>query len=73
MSRGSRMLAGILCGVLPTVMFGGLWLLSLLTRSTAGYVDNPLRHDLFRAGHAHVHTFQTGEESLDGGGFGERS
>ncbi len=54
MSRESRMLAGILLVVLPTVMFGGLSLLSLLTRTTAGYVDNPLRHDLFRAGHAHA-------------------
>ena len=54
MSRASRMLAGILCVVLPSVMFGGLSLLTLLTGRTAGYVDNPLRHDLFRAGHAHA-------------------
>ena len=54
MSRESRMLAGILLVVIPTVMFGGLSLLSFLTRGTAGYVDNPLRHDLWRAGHAHA-------------------
>src|ERR1700694_1365653 len=54
MSRESRMLAGILLVVIPTVMSGGLSLLSFLTRETAGYVDNPLRHDLFRAGHAHA-------------------
>ena len=54
MSRESRMLAGILLVVLPTVMFGGVSLLGFLTRGEAGYVDNPLRHDLFRAGHAHA-------------------
>lgn len=54
MSRESRMLAGILLVVLPTVMFGGVSLLSFLTRGEAGYVDNPLRQDLFRAGHAHA-------------------
>jgi hypothetical protein len=54
MSRESRMLAGILLVVLPTVMFGGLSLLSFLTRNVPGYGDNPLRHDLWRAGHAHA-------------------
>lgn len=54
MSRESRMLAGILLVVLPTVMFGGLALLSFLTRNLPGYTDNPLRHDLRRAGHAHA-------------------
>ena len=54
MSRESRMLAGILLVVLPTVMFGGVSLLNFLTRGEAGYVDNPLRQDLFRAGHAHA-------------------
>ena len=54
MSRESRMLAGVLLIVLPTVMFGGLSLLNLLTRDIPGYADNPLRHDIFRAGHAHA-------------------
>lgn len=54
MSRESRLLAGALLVVLPTVMFGGTFLLNLLTSNTPGYVDNPLRHDLFRAGHAHA-------------------
>jgi hypothetical protein len=54
MSRESRMLAGILLVVLPTVMFGGLSLLMFLTRGAPGYADNPLRHDLWRAGHAHA-------------------
>ena len=54
MSRESRMLAGILLVVLPTVMYGGMSVLSLLTRNTPGYNDNPLRRDLWRAGHAHA-------------------
>jgi hypothetical protein len=54
MSRQSRLFAGILLVVLPTVMFGGLSLLRFLITSSPGYVDNPLRHDLFRAGHAHA-------------------
>jgi hypothetical protein len=35
-------------------MFGGTTLLNFLTSNASGYVDNPLRHDLFRAGHAHA-------------------
>jgi uncharacterized membrane protein len=54
MSRESRMLGGILLVVFPTVMYGGLSLLSYLTRNVPGYHDNPLRHDLWRAGHAHA-------------------
>jgi hypothetical protein len=54
MSRESRMLAGVLLVVIPTVMYGGLSLLAFLTQSAPGYVDNPLRHDLWRAGHAHA-------------------
>ena len=54
MSRESRMLGGILLVVIPTVMYGGLTLLYALTRNIPGYNDNPLRHNLWRAGHAHA-------------------
>lgn len=54
MSRESRILAGILLVVFPSVMYGGLTLLMALTRNVPGYNDNPLRHDLWRAGHAHA-------------------
>lgn len=54
MSKESRMLAGILLVVVPSVMYGGLTLLMLLTRNVPGYNDNPLRHDMWRAGHAHA-------------------
>jgi len=48
------MLAGVLLVVIPTVMFGGLTLLGALIGNAPGYNDNPLRHDLWRAGHAHA-------------------
>jgi hypothetical protein len=35
-------------------MFGGMTLLSLLVGRAPGYVDNPLRQDMWRAGHAHA-------------------
>ena len=54
MSDASRILAAILLIAVPTVEFGGLALLGMLTRRTPGYLDNPLRQDMFRAGHAHA-------------------
>jgi len=48
------MTAGVLLVVFPSVMYGGLSLLMLLTRRAPGIADNPLRHDLWRAGHAHA-------------------
>ena len=54
MSRESRMPAGILLIVLPSVMYGGLTLLVLLIGNAPGYSDNPLRQNLWRAGHAHA-------------------
>jgi uncharacterized membrane protein len=54
MTRESKMLAGILLVVIPTVMYGGLTLLMMLATQAAGYADNPLRHDMWRAGHAHA-------------------
>jgi drug/metabolite transporter superfamily protein YnfA len=54
MSRETRMTAGVLLVVLPSVMYGGLSILGLLTQRSQGFVDNSLRHDLWRAGHAHA-------------------
>jgi uncharacterized membrane protein len=54
MSRESRILAGVLLVTIPTVMLGGLTVLSMLAGRAEGYVDNPLRQDLWRAGHAHA-------------------
>ncbi len=54
MSHESRRLAGILLVVFPTVIYGGVTLLGLLIDSQSGYTQNPLRQDLWRAGHAHA-------------------
>jgi hypothetical protein len=54
MSSESRRMAGLLLIILPTVLYGGVSLLLLLTDPGSGYVENPLRQDLFRAGHAHA-------------------
>ena len=53
MTYESRCLAGVLLVVLPTVMFGGVSILSLLIGDPT-YMQNPLRQDLWRAGHAHA-------------------
>jgi hypothetical protein len=53
MSPQSRLVAGILLLVLPTVEFGGASILSLLIGDPQ-YAQNDLRQDLWRAGHAHA-------------------
>ena len=54
MSRESRRLAAILLIVFPTVIFGGISILTMLISNADGYTDNPLRQDLWCAGHAHA-------------------
>jgi heme/copper-type cytochrome/quinol oxidase subunit 4 len=54
LSTESRIIAGILLIAVPTVEFGGLTLLAMLTRRDPGYLENPLRQGMFRAGHAHA-------------------
>jgi hypothetical protein len=53
MTPKSRRLAGILLIVMPTVIYGGVSILNFLINDPA-YAQNPLRQDLFRAGHAHA-------------------
>lgn len=53
MSRESRLTAGLLLILLPTVVFGGASILSMLV-GDPGYSENALRQDLWRAGHAHA-------------------
>jgi hypothetical protein len=53
MSRASRRLAGVLLMILPAVMIGGVSILTFLMSDPA-YMKNPLRQDLWRAGHAHA-------------------
>lgn len=54
MSRESRRLAAILLIAFPTVVFGGISVLTMLITNADGYTDNPLRQDLWSAGHAHA-------------------
>jgi hypothetical protein len=56
MSAESRKVAGAILIILPTVMIGGVSVLSLLIGDPE-YMKNPLRQDLWRAGHAHAGVF----------------
>jgi hypothetical protein len=53
MTRESRQVAGALLVFLPTVILGGVSILTLLIGDPA-YTANRLRQDLWRAGHAHA-------------------
>ncbi len=53
MSWESRRMAGIVLVIIPTAVFGGVSILSLLIGNPE-YMANPLRQDLWRAGHAHA-------------------
>lgn len=54
MSHDSKRLAGFLLVVLPSVIFGGVSLLTLIIGNSPYYMGNRIRQDLFRAGHAHA-------------------
>jgi hypothetical protein len=53
MSGESLSMAGTLLVILPTVIFGGVSILTLLIRDPR-YRQNPLRQQLWRAKHAHA-------------------
>jgi hypothetical protein len=53
MSAQSRRVAGVLLIIMPTVVIGGVSVLTLLVHDP-GYIANPIRQDLWRAGHAHA-------------------
>jgi hypothetical protein len=54
MAPPTRRLAGILLILFPTVALGGASLLTMIVGEIPGYLDNPVRQDLWRAGHAHA-------------------
>src|SRR6476659_6515648 len=54
MSPASLSTAGVLLITVPTIAFGGVSLLAFLMRDIPGYLDNPVRRGLWRAGHAHA-------------------
>lgn len=54
MSPSSLSTAGVLLITVPAVAFGGMSLLAHIMRTIPGYLDNPVRRGLWRAGHAHA-------------------
>jgi hypothetical protein len=54
MTREARLLCGIILITVPTIQYGGYFLLTSLMDKGSGYIDNPLRQNFFRAGHAHA-------------------
>jgi hypothetical protein len=48
------MMSGIILITVPTIQYGGYFLLTSLMTKSSGYMDNPLRQNFFRAGHAHA-------------------
>ena len=54
MTREAKMFCGIILITVPTIQYGGYFLLTSLMDRSSGYMDNPLRQNFFRAGHAHA-------------------
>jgi hypothetical protein len=54
MTHEARLMSGIILITVPTIQFGGYFLLTSLVNKASGYMDNPLRQNFFRAGHAHA-------------------
>jgi hypothetical protein len=54
MTREARLMSGIILITVPTIQYGGYFLLTSLMDKGSGYMDNPLRQNFFRAGHAHA-------------------
>jgi hypothetical protein len=54
MTREARLMSGIILITVPTIQYGGYFLLTSLINKGSGYMENPLRQNFFRAGHAHA-------------------
>jgi hypothetical protein len=54
MTREARLMAGIILITVPTIQYGGYFLLTSLMDKSSRYMENPLRQNFFRAGHAHA-------------------
>lgn len=50
----ARIIPGITLTTVPTIQYGGYFLLTSLMNQASGYMENPLRQNFFRAGHAHA-------------------
>jgi hypothetical protein len=47
-------MCGIILITVPSIQYGGYFLLTSLMDRNSRYMDNPLRQNFFRAGHAHA-------------------
>ena len=54
MSSATRLMAGLIFITVPTIQYGGYFLLTSLVDKQSGYMTNALRQNFFRAGHAHA-------------------
>jgi hypothetical protein len=54
MTREAKLISGIILITVPTIQYGGYFLLTSLVNRGSGYMENPLRQNFFRAGHAHA-------------------
>ena len=54
MTAEARLMSGIILITVPTIQYGGYFLLTSLMNRSSGYMDNALRQNFFRAGHAHA-------------------
>jgi hypothetical protein len=54
LSQPAKIVSGIILITVPSIQYGGVFLLSMLRKPNSGYTQNPLRQNLFRAGHAHA-------------------
>jgi len=57
MTREARIMSGIILLTVPSIQYGGYFLLTSLRDRGSHYMDNPLRQNFFRAGHAHAGVF----------------
>jgi hypothetical protein len=57
MTREARTMAGLILITVPSIQYGGYFLLTSLRDRTSHYMDNALRQNFFRAGHAHAGVF----------------
>jgi hypothetical protein len=54
MTREAKSISGIILITVPSIQYGGYFLLTSLMNRSSGYMDNALRQNFFRAGHAHA-------------------
>jgi hypothetical protein len=54
MTREAKIMAGITLLTVPSIQYGGYFLPTSLRDRSSHYMDNALRQNFFRAGHAHA-------------------